>query len=102
MRKDLKQKYEECNICQDNQTPKAQAHNEISNEDIFKNFLLGQRLEVDYTERGNQNYLMIVCVLTGFIQEYKTANTSTSEVSENMGSELGIAILRQIRFRTSL
>ena len=91
MRKDLKQKYEECNICQDNQTPKAQAHNEISNEDIFKKFLPEQRLEVDYVEKGNQNYLMIVCVQTGVMQAYKTTNKFTSE-----------ALKCQIRFWTSI
>ena len=42
-----KQKYEECEICQENKTSKAQVHNKISNEDIFKNILPGQRLEID-------------------------------------------------------
>ena len=79
MSKDWKQKYDECNTCAEHKTDKAQAHNENSNEDIFKNFLLGQRLEIDYVERGNQNYLLIVCVLIRFIQMYKTANKSTSE-----------------------
>ena len=64
IRKDLKQKYVECNQCKENKTSKAQALNEVSSEDIFKNFLPGQRLEVDYAE----NYLMI----GGFMQAYKT------------------------------
>ena len=54
-------------------------HNEISSEDIFKNFLPGQRLEVDYGEKDNQSYLSIVDVLTGFMQANKTPNKSTSE-----------------------
>ena len=58
---------------------KGQAHNEISNENIFKNFLPWQILELDYAERGNKIYLLIVCALTGFVQAYKTANKSTSE-----------------------
>ena len=62
MRKDLKHKYEECNQCQEHKKSKAEAHNEISSEDIFKNVIPGQRLEVDSVEKGNQNYLMIVYV----------------------------------------
>ena len=58
----LKKKYDECNICAcaEYRIDKAQAHNKISNGNIFKNFLTGQRLELDYAERENQNYLMIV------------------------------------------
>ena len=40
---------------------------------------MGQRLEIDYAERGNQIYLLIVCALTGFMQAHKTSNKSTSE-----------------------
>ena len=39
---------------QENKTSQAQSHNEISSEDIFKNFLPEQRIEVDYLEKGNQ------------------------------------------------
>ena len=71
MRKELKPKYEECNQCQEYKQSKAQAHNEISSKDLFKNFLPLQRLEVDFAEKGNQNYAMIVDVLTGFRHSIK-------------------------------
>ena len=37
--RDFKKKYDECNIYAEHKMDKAQAHNEISNENIFKNFL---------------------------------------------------------------
>ena len=60
MKKDLKQKYEQFNQCQENKTLQALSHNKVSSEDIFKNFLPGQKLEVDYAGKGNQKNLMIV------------------------------------------
>ena len=48
MMKQLKQKYEQCEKCQENKTSQATPHNEINSKDIFKNFLPGRRLEIDY------------------------------------------------------
>ena len=39
---------------------------------------------MDYAEKGNQNYLLMVCSLTGFIQCYKTANKSTTEAIKGL------------------
>ena len=39
----------------------------------------GQRLQVDYAEKGNGNYLMIVDSLSGFMQAYKTPRKSTED-----------------------
>ena len=39
----------------------------------------GQRLQVDYAEKGNGNYLMIVDSLTGLMQAYKTPRKSTED-----------------------
>ena len=72
MKKDLKQKYRQCNQSQENKTLQAQAHNEVSSEDIFKNCLPGQRIEADYAKKGNQSYFMIVDILTDVMQAYKT------------------------------
>ena len=60
MKSSLKKKYEECNICQEHKVSQATPHNEVSGEDIASHFHPGQRLQVDYCEKGNQNYLMIV------------------------------------------
>ena len=60
MKKSLQKKYEECEQCQEHKASKATHHNQVSSEDIFKNFMPGQRLQVDYAEKGNGNYLMII------------------------------------------
>ena len=54
-------------------------HNQVSGEDIFANFMPGQRLQVDYAEKGNGNYLMIVDCISGFMQAYKTTRKSTED-----------------------
>ena len=67
MKKYLKKKYEECEQCQENKASQVTPHNQVSGEDMFKNFLPGQRVQVDYAKKGNANYLMIVDSLTGFM-----------------------------------
>ena len=61
------------------QASQATPHNQVSSEDIIKNFMPGQRLQVDYAKKGNANYLMIVDSLTGFMQAYKTPRKSTED-----------------------
>ena len=39
----------------------------------------GQTLQVDYAEKGNCNYLMIVDYVSGFMQAYKTSRKSTED-----------------------
>ena len=45
----------------------------------FANFMPGQRLQVDYAEKGNSNLLMIVDCISGFMQAYKTTRKSTED-----------------------
>ena len=79
MRRDLKKIYDDCPTCQENKTSKANEDNEISQNNIFENFIPGQMVELDYAEKGCNNYLMIICALTGFMQAYKTPNKGTDE-----------------------
>ena len=65
-------------------TDSAQAHNEVSYGNTFSNVLPGQRLELDYAERRNQSYFLIVCTLTGFVRAYKTANKSTRKALKGL------------------
>ena len=44
--------------------PKQTKRNEISQENIFENFIPGQQVEIDYAQKGSNDYLMIVCSLT--------------------------------------
>ena len=77
MKKHLKKKYEECEQCQEHKASQATPHNQV--KDIFKIFMPGQRLQVDYAEKGSGNFLMIVDSLTGFRQTYKTPRKSTED-----------------------
>ena len=79
MRGDLKAKYENCRECQRNKNSKAQANNEVSQKNMFDNFMPGQQVQVDFPVKGCQNYMSMVCALTGFIKVFKTANQSTKE-----------------------
>ena len=47
IQKDLKQVYEGCESCQKDKTLKANEGNEISQENIFENFIPGQQVELD-------------------------------------------------------
>ena len=42
----------------------------------------GQHLQVDYAQKGNGNYLMILDSLPGFMQAYKTPRMSTEDALE--------------------
>ena len=67
MKKELKKVYDQCETCQEDKALKVNEANKISQENIFKNFIPGQQVELDYAEKGSNNYLMIACSLTGFI-----------------------------------
>ena len=63
-------------------TSQATPHNQVSSKDLFQHFMPGQRLQVDYAEKGNGNYLMILDSLPGFMQAYKTPRMSTEDALE--------------------
>ena len=93
MRRLLQKKYEECNPCQEHKASQANPHNEVSGEDIFSHFFSGQRLQVDYCEKGSQNYLMIVDYVSGYMQAYKTTRKSTEDAIKcirSWGSKWGL------------
>ena len=89
----LAKKYEDCNPCQEHKASQATPHNEVSGEDIFSHFFPGQRLQVDYCEKGNQNYSMIVDYVSGYMQAYKTTRKSTEDAIKcirDWGSKWGL------------
>ena len=93
MRKALKKKYDECNTCQEHKASQATPHTDVSGDDIFFNFHSGQRLQVDYCEKGNQDILMIVDYVSGFMQAFKTPRKSTEEAVKclrSWGSKFGL------------
>ena len=78
---------------QEHKASQATPHNEVSGEDIFSHFFPGQCLQVDYCEKGNQNYLMIVDYVSSYMQAYKTTHKSTEDAIKcirDMGSKWGL------------
>ena len=76
---ELQEVYDACQECKTNHRSKAQEHNEVSQTNLFDSYLPGQRIFVDYAINGTQNYILLVCALTGFIRCYKTRNQSKDE-----------------------
>ena len=79
MKGELRHVYETCQECRENCPSKSQEHNEVFQQNLFDSFLPGQRVLIDYAINGHNNYLSIVCGLTGFIRCYKTSNKSKNE-----------------------
>ena len=89
----LKRKYDECNTCQEHKASQATPHTDVSGADIFSHFHPGQRLQVDYCEKRNQNYLMIVDYVSGYMQAFKTTRKSTEDAIKcirSWGSKFGL------------
>ena len=46
---------------------------------LFENFSPNIRVQIDYAEKGNENFLVICYQMSGFGQVYKTRNKSTEQ-----------------------
>ena len=51
----------------------------ISYKNLFENFDPGQQLEADFKEFGYENFMILVCAISGFMKVVKTENKSTIE-----------------------
>ena len=78
MRGEIQKLYELCKPCSEHRISKPQVANEIDMRDAFENFYPGEQLNIDFAEKGGQDYMIVVCVLTGFLQVYEVRN-KTSE-----------------------
>ena len=79
MREAIKKFYLGCNSCTENRISRPQKANEIDFTNVFENFYPNQMVEVDFCQKGNKDYLIFACSLTGFIQAYETKNKSSAE-----------------------
>ena len=50
--------------------------NEIIYKDVFENFYTNQMVQIDFSQKGSQDYFVIACNLTGFIQAFETRDKS--------------------------
>ena len=76
---DWRENMKKCEKCREHKPSNAQARNEISQKNMFDNYLPGHIVQIDYTVKGNQNYLSMACALTGFIKVFKTTNQSKNK-----------------------
>ena len=79
MRQELKDYYEKCDACTMHRNSRPQKANEISMANLFNNFYPNQRVQIDFCEKGRDDYLVMVDVMSGFFQVYKVKNKSASE-----------------------
>ena len=68
-----------CQECALHRNSKSQKKNEIDFSDLFENFFPGNRVQIDYCEKGNEDILVMVVQLSGFMQCYRCRNKSTEE-----------------------
>ena len=47
--------------------------------DVFANFYPNEEIQIDFAEKGNDNFLMMADTLTGFIQAFPVRNKGTAE-----------------------
>ena len=79
MRNQLKDFYENCNECTLHRNSRPQKSNEISMSNLFNNFYPNQRIQIDFCEKGRDDYLVMCDVMSGFFQVYRVKNKSASE-----------------------
>ena len=79
MKEQLEKYYESCEACTLHRNSRPQKSNEISMENLFNNFYPNQRIQIDFCEKGADNYLVMVDVMSGFFQVYKVKHKSAQE-----------------------
>ena len=57
IRRDLDRECQECAL---NKNSKPQKKNEIDFSDLFENFYPGNRVQIDFCEKGNEDFLVMV------------------------------------------
>lgn len=81
IRHDLKDIYNNCDACREFRASQPQKQNEISMVDVFANFYPNEEIQIDFAEKGNNDYLMVADTLTGFIQAFPVRNKGTAEAT---------------------
>ena len=98
MRGEIQKLYELCKPCSEHRISKPQMANEVDMRDAFENFFPGEELNVDFAEKGTQNYMIVVDILTGYLQVYEIRN-KTSEAAVNVLREWSASFGRPYRVR---
>ena len=75
----LHQKYSSCKECGLFRISQQRPSNECSFKDLFQNYYSNTLFQADFAEFQNQDYMVIVCVQSGYGRVFKTRNKTTSE-----------------------
>ena len=73
IRSDLDTFHNQCQECAWNRNSKPQKKNEIDISSLFENFFPGNRVHIDFGQKGNENYLVMVCQMSGFCRYIEPA-----------------------------
>ena len=90
IRQSLHQKYETCKECALYRVSQQRPTNEASFKNLFENFYPNNLLQADFAEYQNQDFLVIVCVQSGFGKVFKTRNKTTSEAIKAIRTWVGM------------
>ena len=90
IRQSLHQKYESCKECALHRVSQMRPSNEASFKDLFDNYYPNTHLHADFAQYGDQDFLVIVCMLSGFGKVFKTKNKTTSEAIKAIRTWVGM------------
>ena len=79
MSNDLEKSYEACEECTMQRNFMPQKSNKINIGSFFKNFYPNQHVQIDFAERGADNFLVMCDIMSGFFQIYKVKNKSAEQ-----------------------
>ena len=90
IRQSLHQKYESCKECALYRVSQQRPTNEASFKNLFENYYPNNLLQADFAEYQNQDFLVIVCVQSGFGKVFKTRNKTTLEAVKAIRTWVGM------------
>ena len=90
IRQALHQRYDTCKDCALFRVSQQRPANEVSFRDLFDNYFPNTLLQADFAEFQNQDYLILVCVQSGFGKVFKTKNKTTSEAVKAVRAWVGM------------
>ena len=82
IRQSLHQKYETCKECALYRVSQQRPTNEASFKNLFENYYPNNLLQADFAEYQNQDFLVIVCVQSGFGKVFKTRDRAVQALYE--------------------
>ena len=77
MKAELDSCYSQCQECTKKRISRPQKQNEINMMNLFENYFPGSRVQIDFAEKANDDFLVLCDQMSGLMQIYKCRNKST-------------------------